>query len=74
MGNKKQLAFVFFISFLTTFLWDNFAVLSGHWEYKNVMGLFLWHSPVENVSLAFAYPVAVITSYQVFEKNLGNKK
>lgn len=71
LGEPKQLIFLFLMTYLINFLWDNYAVSSKHWEYKNMIGVFIGFSPIENVLFAIVYPVAVISIYQLFEKFLN---
>ena len=71
IGNNKQLLFLFSLTYLINFLWDNYAVLSKHWEYKNMIGFYIGYSPIENVLFAIVYPITVITVYQLFEKFLN---
>jgi lycopene cyclase domain-containing protein len=73
IGNKKQLLFLFSLTYIINLLWDNYAVLSKHWEYKNMLGIYIGYSPIENILFAIIYPIAVVTVYQIFEKLLIKK-
>lgn len=68
LGSRKQLVVFFSLTYITTFLWDNIAVFMGHWEYKNMLGIYLGYSPVENILFAIAFPLSVITLYQVVNR------
>ncbi|OGG22387.1 hypothetical protein A3D03_05010 [Candidatus Gottesmanbacteria bacterium RIFCSPHIGHO2_02_FULL_40_13] len=70
IGNTKQKIFLFSCTYLTTLIWDNIAVSSGHWQYKNMLGYFIGYSPIENILFAIVYPLAVITVYQLAIKYL----
>lgn len=41
MGTTRQLIILFVFVYISGFLWDNFAVSSGHWQYQKMLGLYL---------------------------------
>ena len=65
LGKTKQKIVFFSLAYITGFLWDNYAVISGHWEYKNMIGIYMGYSPIENLLFAIVYPIAVVTVYQL---------
>lgn len=73
LGKPKQLILFFSMTYLINFLWDNYAVISKHWKYKNLIGIYIGYSPIENILFAIIYPIAVITVYQLFEKLLNKE-
>src|SRR3989344_4860763 len=74
IGNRKQLFTLFLLTYTTSLLWDNFAVSSNHWHYKNMIGIYLGYSPIENILLALVYPIAIITVYQIVTKLATKRK
>ena len=74
LGSYKQLLLFFSLTYITNFLWDNFAVSHKHWEYKNMIGIYIGYSPIENILFAIVFPLAIATIYQIISKLFTSSK
>jgi lycopene cyclase domain-containing protein len=57
-------------------LWDNYAVLKGHWFYpgEGILGIFVLYLPLEDYIFILVVTYAIIVGYSFYRKHIKIKK
>ncbi len=76
---KSQFIVFWLWIFVVGILWDQYAVLRGHWYYpgNGTLGIFIGKIPLEDYIFMILVPYAILTAYQISNKIIDshiNKK
>ena len=56
-------------------LWDNYAVLRGHWFYpgEGILGIFIWKLPIEDYLFILIVTYVIIVGFSFYKKIIKDK-
>lgn len=69
-SNLKEAIVYYLIILIIGTIWDNLAVLRGHWFYpgKGILGIFIGLVPIEDYFFAFVCAYFALVLYKVLQK------
>jgi len=74
--SRKQFIVFWTLIFLFGIVWDQYAVIRGHWLYpgKGILGIFIGKIPLEDYLFMVLIPYGILVAYQVSNKLIDGRK
>lgn len=70
--NRKQAIYFSVIAIIIGVVWDQIAIMRGHWSYPKggSLGIFIGYMPLEDYFFIFVVYFFALTLYQVIRKKI----